>query len=75
MLILLQDVSYLATEPSEGFLSVLQNQCPGLETMACSAVDIPLPDNSVQVDTFLVVTSQYSTGRNIEGVRERELWK
>lgn len=41
-------VKYLATEPSEEFLSVLKQQSPDVETLVCSAINIPLPDQSVQ---------------------------
>lgn len=45
---------YFATEPSEGFLASLKNNCPSAEVRQCTAASIPLPDNSVR----LVVAAQ-----------------
>ncbi|XP_045196542.2 uncharacterized protein LOC123551574 isoform X2 [Mercenaria mercenaria] len=38
---------YIASEPSEGFLSVLRQQSPTVETLVGSAMKIPLPEQSV----------------------------
>ncbi|GAB1608698.1 uncharacterized methyltransferase C25B8.09-like [Argonauta hians] len=42
-------VKYLATDPSAGFLTVLQKQCPDVVTAVSSASSLNLPDNSVRV--------------------------
>ncbi|KAK3611284.1 hypothetical protein CHS0354_004933 [Potamilus streckersoni] len=39
---------YLATEPSEGFLAKLKENCPNIESQIGSAEQISLPDNSVK---------------------------
>ncbi|KAL4233438.1 hypothetical protein ACF0H5_008119 [Mactra antiquata] len=43
-----QGTRYLATEPSEDFLSVLKDKFNNIDTKVCTATDIPLKDNSVQ---------------------------
>ncbi|XP_067674562.1 uncharacterized protein [Haliotis asinina] len=40
---------YLATEPSAGFLPVLQESCPDVETRMCAADSIPLADCATKV--------------------------
>ncbi|XP_029652698.1 uncharacterized methyltransferase C25B8.09 [Octopus sinensis] len=42
-------LKYLATEPSEGFLSALQESFPDVETAVASATCLKVPDHSVRV--------------------------
>ncbi|KAH3720063.1 uncharacterized protein LOC127855816 [Dreissena polymorpha] len=42
------EVTYLATDPSVGFLSVLREHSPNVTTAVCQATRIPLPDSSVE---------------------------
>eukprot|EP00106_Octopus_bimaculoides_P016656 XP_014784098.1 PREDICTED: uncharacterized methyltransferase-like C25B8.10 [Octopus bimaculoides] len=42
-------LKYLATDPSEGFLSTLQETCPDVETAAASANCLKVPDHSVRL--------------------------
>ncbi|XP_060555435.1 uncharacterized protein LOC132716226 [Ruditapes philippinarum] len=41
-------IRYLATEPSDEFLSVLKQRSPSVDTLICSATKLPFPENSVQ---------------------------
>ncbi|KAL3883771.1 hypothetical protein ACJMK2_030003 [Sinanodonta woodiana] len=43
-----ENCRYLATEPSEGFLAKLKENCPNVEAHIGSAEQIGLPDNSVK---------------------------
>ncbi|KAH3726779.1 uncharacterized protein LOC127853697 [Dreissena polymorpha] len=43
-----REVTYLATDPSVGFLSVLREHSPDVTTAVCQATQIPLPDSSVE---------------------------
>ncbi|KAJ8315361.1 hypothetical protein KUTeg_007511 [Tegillarca granosa] len=49
-----QDTRYFATEPSEGFIASLKNNCPSIVVRQCAASCIPLPDSSVR----LIVAAQ-----------------
>ncbi|XP_048771859.2 uncharacterized protein LOC125677737 [Ostrea edulis] len=39
---------YLATEPMDGFQEILRKNCPGIDTLVCSAEKMPVPSESVK---------------------------
>ncbi|XP_060077924.1 uncharacterized protein LOC132557454 isoform X2 [Ylistrum balloti] len=42
------DLKFVATEPMEGFLKTLREQCPDVTSTQCAATSLPFPDNSIQ---------------------------
>ncbi|KAK6180395.1 hypothetical protein SNE40_012560 [Patella caerulea] len=65
----LKNKSYLATEPSEGFLATLQQQCPGIKTVRCAASDIPLPDDSVKAVICAQCFHWFSTPESMDEIK------
>ena len=53
-----QNVKYLATEPSEGFLETFKKLSPDVEAKQCDATNIPLSGESVKVRIFILVHIQ-----------------